>query len=182
MNKVDLYTAHYTDNNKTLKGTSFAAIQEIDGKREFIQSYDDEKSYMDMWMKGVADYLQRFNNDSMLTAIGDLDITIYMWHTNVQSMCKKLTSVVTSLRGFDCDLTSMIDRKLRKSNMSKYKTHDDQVRIVTILLKLDRKIDLTFKFKPLPPVNPMMQTAQQHAELIVQSHNPDVELNQDVSD
>lgn len=172
MNKyiINVYTAHHTDGiNKELVGAAYAAVIEQDGAKKTISLYGEEDTYMTIWMKGTAEavkYIQKMVG--RIEGEAAVEVNIFVWHSNIQKICTKMSSIYRDLKGFSEDVGRILDRKLQRANRTKYDHHDDQKTIIETLLEINRSMVVSVKFKPLPTHHPDMGTAYQAAAIALE--------------
>lgn len=162
---IDIYTGTFSDNiDKKIKGTGFAAICKGKHGSATVTAYNEELSYMELWMKEMASILGQFQFD--VTQFDGCVIAIHTWTPNLNLMCKKLHSIYNELKSYDEDMWDVVTLKLRRKNRSKYPYHDDAVSIVLSLLRINQTMPLNVLFLvTAPKKQPVMGLAYQKAEV-----------------
>lgn len=147
--KLDIYTAHHTDNKH---GASFNAVITVDGNIDDKQFnlYGADDTYQTIFIKGTGETLAFLKN---LPFVQDLHITLHTAHSNITKLMKRIEDVFDNVRKYNnvgtSQIRQLIDMKLRRGNRSKFDQHEELVEIVMSLMAFHYKYASNFSFRVL---------------------------------
>lgn len=162
---IDIYTAVHSDNiNKQKPGSAFGAVCVGKVNTQTRAAYDEDKTYLPMWMASMSVIIGSIANGSL--GYESVTLLIHTWTPNINKMCKKLQSIFEQLKDLDEEAWDVVEIKLRRSNRTKYEYHDDMAAILLHLLHLNKHVPTQVQFCITSPKKAtQMSVAHQKAEL-----------------
>lgn len=169
----NIHTGHHADSKqKEMKGAAFGAVIEQGGVkiRKTLTSLED--TYMTIWLKGIVMVLKQIEKEARRSEEGaTINVNVFFWHSNIQAIAAKMSSIFKDLKEFQDDVDRLLDRKLARKNRTRYDHHDDQKAIISTLLSIHKMRTLHVKFKPTPPHGADMGIAYQEAQMALEGIN-----------